>query len=162
MNIEFKNAILDNVGFIVKLAFQEMKSHLEFAYDGSFDWSTWEFEIRNIISNDVIGELYGENKIELILVNGDIVGIIWTSKQTDESLWIDTIIISPYYQGKGIGTKVIDLLPIRFVNITKIELGIQKTNDRAMKFYKKLGFIQEADSGMEYYKTYKMVKYISK
>ena len=136
-----------------------MNPHLEIAYNGSFDWSLWEFEIRSILDNKDEKEDRLGNKIFLIQVDDERAGFIWSSLQDKrKTLWIDSIVILPEFQGRGLGTKIIDLVALHYPEIDKIELGVQKTNKKALNFYKKIGFSQIEDIKIEYYNTFRMRK----
>ncbi len=58
-----------------------------------------------------------------------------------------TIIVDPDYQGQGIGkrlfTEFFNIVDADFSHIHRIELYVRNFNDKAIRFYEKLGFINE-------------------
>lgn len=135
-----------------------MNKYLEDAYNGEFDWSMWEFEIRDILIN-INTNTNGDN-LELIYFNNTLIGFFWTSIQKPNSLWLDSIIIINEFQNKGIGSKIIDLLIDNNPEIRYIDLGVQNSNKQAIKFYEKNGFNIVDDNRMELFKTIHMKKSI--
>lgn len=74
-------------------------------------------------------------KVYAYLENGEYKGII-VFKIKDKTAEILDIAVQPEYQGKGIGSRLIDYIFSQF-SINKI---IAETDDDAIDFYKKYGF----------------------
>jgi ribosomal protein S18 acetylase RimI-like enzyme len=76
-------------------------------------------------------------------INEHLVGILIVSEiKWNNSLWIENILISQEYRGKGIGEALLSKLMILASekNIRIIGLETQNTNYPAIQFYKKHGF----------------------
>ena len=81
-------------------------------------------------------------------LNGGIVGII-TAKISPERPWfvektaiLNNLYVEKEYREKGIATKLYEklCLELKREGITKIELHTMSNNEKAINFYKKLGF----------------------
>lgn len=57
-------------------------------------------------------------------------------------MYIDCFAVLPAYQGKGMGTKLLEFLIEKYVNQQKNTLGllVEKENSNAQKLYQKVGF----------------------
>jgi ribosomal protein S18 acetylase RimI-like enzyme len=87
---------------------------------------------------------------EIITLSGSPVGRIFTSSEGDGLLLIDIAILSDH-QGSGIGTQVVrDLQAKALIEDKRVLLRVDKTNHRAIVFYKKLGFVIDAESQIQY------------
>lgn len=77
----------------------------------------------------------------------------------DNILYLNTLVIARSAQGKGCGKAVMKHLETlaRTEKRTKLELSVQTTNNRAIQFYKKLGY---EDAGWVFYRTRLMRKMI--
>lgn len=71
----------------------------------------------------------------------DIIGFV-TYKIFDDFATIGLIAISPLYQGKGIGRKLINAVEMELVNrqIGELRISTQFQNEMACEFYMKLGY----------------------
>jgi dTDP-4-amino-4,6-dideoxy-D-galactose acyltransferase len=71
----------------------------------------------------------------------EIIGFV-TYKVLDDFATIGLIAISPLYQGKGVGTKLINAVEIELVNrqIGELRIPTQFQNEIACEFYIKLGY----------------------
>jgi len=93
---------------------------------------------------------FDPQKIAVIVFNAVDIGRLRVVKTSDE-IYIGGIQILPEYQGLGIGTKILE-------NITKeakienktIKLEVHKVNIRAIKFYKKLGFVVTSETEIQF------------
>ncbi len=58
-----------------------------------------------------------------------------------------TIAVHPGFQGKGLGklifTHLLEFIKINMPDILRVELFTQESNERAIAFYTKIGFVQE-------------------
>ena len=72
---------------------------------------------------------------------GHIVGFIHILTQ-DRILWVDMIAVKHQQKGKGIGRKLVQhaLLYGKATRMDDISLYVDKSNNKAIKFYKALGF----------------------
>ncbi|MHA1989542.1 MAG: GNAT family N-acetyltransferase [Candidatus Hodarchaeales archaeon] len=154
-----KKALLEDVNWIIDLAYKQMNNYLEYAYTGPFDWETWENEMRGIIFTNKV-----EDGIVQVFYSEDIldnVGFWWITPYSDH-LWIDAFVIKPQYQIRGIGSSLIgnlkEILKIYYPLNHLIELGVQKNNEIAINFYQKRGFKIKDDTYLEMFNTIRMVK----
>jgi ribosomal protein S18 acetylase RimI-like enzyme len=93
---------------------------------------------------------FDPQKIAVIVFYAVDIGRLRVVKTSDE-IYIGGIQILPEYQGLGIGTKI-------FENITKeakienktIKLEVHKVNTKAIKFYKKLGFVVTSETEKQF------------
>jgi ribosomal protein S18 acetylase RimI-like enzyme len=120
---------------------------LQFSYDL---WKLTKKEFLEKINGEWIDEFKMENYKEecsrniennyLIKYNGNNIG--WLEYELSKKyIYIGQIHILPEYQGKGIGSNIINEI-IKYGRKKKkdIFLYVIKYNDKALKFYKKLGF----------------------
>lgn len=162
----FRNAIEQDVRDITALAYSQMNKYLEKSYNGEFNWSKWESELREVIydqnhSNKLnsASKVNQFTKAHIIESDTNAIGFIWFSYYSPEIIWVDSIILNPLYQDKGYGNQIFLHLFSVFQNEFKyMDLGVQEENKRAIKFYEKLGFYKIADIAMEYYLTQHMRK----
>ena len=80
--------------------------------------------------------------------NNKIIGFIWCYPRTfyDESrLYINSLIVSGEYRNQGIGQKLIEEVfkKGRELNCDAIDVGCAAFNEKGLKFYHRLGFIDE-------------------
>ena len=168
-DVVFRNATEQDVRFIVDLAYAEMDKYLSYAYNGSFNWAKWESELRETIydqnhsttiqQSSVINKY---NKALILELNEENIGFLWFSYYSNEIIWIDSIILTKLFQGKGFGKQIMNHLISIFRNDFKyIDLGVQEDNIKAQEFYTKLGFYKIEDIAMSYYLTDRMRKDIT-
>lgn len=96
---------------------------------------------RRDIENPVPGRKF------LIALDGEkVIGVCCATKGQWENR-LDAIYILPEYQGTGVGTQLWKQIEKFFGRSKDILVGVATYNDRAINFYRKLGFI---DSGHRY------------
>ncbi len=72
-------------------------------------------------------------------------GYVWIEKQED-ILHIHGVIVRPEHRNRGMGATLFAQLSDEFRNgISSMKLGVQSSNDAAQRFYRRQGFICEAD-----------------
>ena len=158
-HISIIKAYLTDVSWIVNLAYSQMNNYLEYAYNAPFDWENWENEMRGII----FSENYNNGIVQMfkLNINNKLIGFWWITPYFDH-LWIDAFVIAPEYQNRGFGTQIIGQIKEIFQFFspknTKIELGVQNNNKKAISFYKKQNFEIKPDTQLEFFKTLRMVK----
>ena len=156
--IEIHPATLADVDLIVQMTFSAMGKHLEMAFGGGFDWGGWETDIRGVILRNKREEGIIET---FITKQKKIVGFWWITPHLDH-LWIDAIVLNENHRNGGIGSWLLknfdqifsDLYPAN----KNIQLGVQKTNQAAVRFYERLGFQEIPDEFMELHNTLHLVK----
>ena len=165
-SVIFRNAMEDDVKYIISLAYDQMNTYLEKSYNGAFNWEKWETELREVIYDQNHGNtLQNSSKVNrftkamIIEISENQIGFIWFSYYSPDIIWVDSIILNPEYQGKGYGTQIfIHLFGLFKADFQYLDLGVQEHNNGAIEFYKKLGFYQIDDIAMGYYLTNRMRK----
>ena len=143
-NIEILPISLDDYEFGYTIKEMVLKEYIEKT------WGKWD--------NEKQKGYYSKNfKLEnnyLIKYSGRKIG--WLEYFEKEFLIeINQIFIHPEYQGKGIGSFIIKDIINKGINIKKpIILQVLKSNEKAIKLYQKLGFIEYEDT-----KTHLLLKY---
>ncbi len=65
----------------------------------------------------------------------------WSNEYGGNTLFVDELYIVPAYRNRGIGTSLIKfLIKSRFNKLVGIQLEVSRANQKAKRFYKKLGF----------------------
>ena len=95
-----------------------------------------------------------ENKfIYSVLYKNKLVGLLCVLRKK-KNIIIDLIAISKKYNGKGIGSAIIDNLQLQFPKLKNIIVGTYKKNKNAVLFYRRYGFKE--------IKTYNVFHYYEK
>ena len=85
-------------------------------------------------------------------LNREIVGVI-SAFQDKDTIHISHLYIHPDFQNKGLGSKMIDSVLVRFPSVKKLSLRVFEKNTHARKFYQNKGFrevsIRDANFGTE-------------
>lgn len=55
-------------------------------------------------------------------------------------LWIEELSVDPQYRGKGIGSKVLNTIILKFPEVRRFRLEVAPDNDDAKKLYHRLGY----------------------
>ena len=100
------------------------------------------------LKNDLINDLKSTEEIILVIeINNIIIGYVkfkYNTKAT-KFIWIDEIVIDNDYKKKGYGKTLITEVT-KFAkenNCKRIELNCWSFNEDALKFYEKIGFVQQ-------------------
>ena len=84
-----------------------------------------------------IGQVY------CVKYHGEVAGFYWLEERGRE-IHLHGIILKEVYQGKGIGTRLFEQLEKKYQKEKQlIELGVHRSNEGAIRFYEKLGYIIE-------------------
>jgi ribosomal protein S18 acetylase RimI-like enzyme len=79
-------------------------------------------------------------KIDCIYDGNECAGFYWTEKR-DRILHLHALILKDEFQGRGIGSQVLDrLLEDCVGEIDSIELGVHHSNQKAKELYERFGF----------------------
>lgn len=79
-------------------------------------------------------------RIDCVYDDDECAGFYWTEKR-DRTLHLHALILKDEFQGKGIGSQVLDkLLEDCVGEIDSIELGVHHSNRKAKELYEKFGF----------------------
>lgn len=65
----------------------------------------------------------------------------------EDGYYIHTLSVSPQYQGRGIGAAIIETLAKKY---GKLYAHVNSNRKRAVKFYKRMGFIEKSKGTLEY------------
>lgn len=69
-----------------------------------------------------------------------ILGLVTARKQGDHTVVIDRLYVSPQYQRKGIGSKLLEESIVAFPGIRSLLLEVEEQNKKGLSFYQKHGF----------------------
>ena len=92
-------------------------------------------------------ESYDHTETQVVIVDGLAVGLLRVS-ESESALFIDQVEIVPDYQGRGIGTALINDLLARG---RPVELRLMKVNADAGRLYERLGFRVISDNEKHYH-----------
>ena len=109
------------------------------AYDGLIPQETIDRSLLAIEKHGLVEQL--GVPILLAFVNDDIVGMVSASPTFfGKNAVIDMCYVHPSYQGRGIGTILLNEMYQRFERVTVFELQVIGTNASAIGFYKSNGY----------------------
>jgi ribosomal protein S18 acetylase RimI-like enzyme len=81
-----------------------------------------------------VGQVYG------IYQDGQLAGFYWIEERED-TLHLHGLILKSEFQGQGIGSQVLAMLAASYRSRVKaIELGVHRSNERAIALYERTGF----------------------
>ncbi len=132
MEIKFRNCGYDDWKFILRLKELSMKWYTEkiYGWDIYFQKERTKLEIDKFIDT-----------MKIIVIDNKDIGVTNFFEDNNEYI-VGLVLIHPDYQGKGIGTKIInDYIDIAKKENKTIRLSTYKYNP-AKKLYERLGFIQ--------------------
>jgi len=87
---------------------------------------------------------------KMIAILDEIVGTVWLEKTTVErEARLGILIWNSLYQSKGIGRAVIEKVIVEVKNIDTIVLNVRRSNERAIRCYKSVGFMVEHEGKKE-------------
>jgi GNAT superfamily N-acetyltransferase len=132
-----RRARQDDFHFINEISYSEMNEIVNTAWRNKFNWESWY--------NDVEEAAKGAfHKVFIIMVQDISVGYLWLNVEISGNLWITAIVLQTEWQQRNIGERIMLYLidECRKNQLKSIELGVQNNNERALKFYRKLGFKQ--------------------
>ena len=113
-------------------------------------FGSWESKVQRLNFN----AKWPAQQFSKIIIDGQIVGGIWIDEH-DEFRLIREIQIHPTYQGKGIGTRVMQDVIDRSQQMgRKLMLKVLHEN-HALGLYKRLGFVIIDDTGVQYVMEYR-------
>lgn len=79
-------------------------------------------------------------EVRVIEEEGTNVGYLWI-EQRGRTLHVHALILHPHARGRGIGTRVLQMLRSEFSRrVDEIELGVRDANVAAIRFYERAGF----------------------
>ena len=92
-------------------------------------------------------ESYDHTEAQVVLVDGHAIGYLGVSER-ESATFIDQIEIVPEYQGRGIGTALINNVLARG---RPVELDVLKVNVDARRLYERLGFRASGETETHYH-----------
>jgi len=135
----------EDLDYIREISYKEMNMVVMEAWGGKFNWNSWFRDVNEAIHSSI-------HKVFIIVSKKDPIGYIWVNEEP-KILWITAIMLESQWQKHGIGHLIMNYLISECKEAEKkaIELGVQRNNIKALKFYKKLGF--ETYDYLEYANT---------
>jgi ribosomal-protein-alanine acetyltransferase len=90
---------------------------------------------------DLIGALTMPNVVRLKAMNGEMmVGFVAGDVRSSENMaWIATICVDPEYQGRGIGSALLQACEER-LHIARVRLCVRISNENAIRLYERFGY----------------------
>lgn len=82
--------------------------------------------------------------VYLIEVGGAVVGNISYEKKGPNRVYISGLVISPKFQGKGIGRQALAQILEELKSVKRVDINVHPANERALKLYRSFGFIEES------------------
>lgn len=111
----------------------------------------------NKIRRTVNESIKNPQKVKIILIQYDevIIGysilvLYWSNEFGGNILNIDELYIDKEFRGKGIATDFIRNIQIMFSDIVALQLETTPSNDRVMKYYHRIGFVNTNNTHMIY------------
>lgn len=98
---------------------------------------------------------FNPERIRIIVYENQAIGYI-SIFETEETFFIENILIETAFQSKGIGTEVL-LDSIKTANNKNIELQVLKINESAKRLYEKLNFEVFEQTDLHYRMRYKKI-----
>ncbi len=92
-------------------------------------------------------ESYDHTETQVVVVDGQAIGLLGVSER-EGATFIDQIEIVPDYQGRGIGTALINEVLARG---RPVELAVLKVNVDARRLYERLGFRVTCETDSHYH-----------
>lgn len=128
---------------------KEYKLNTIFEYADNLDIKEAE-RINNYVNKTIPKQI---SDYKMIILNNNIVGIFLITKN-ESGLLLDEIFIEEQYRNKGIGTSIIKEVISK--SNENIYLWVYKDNIKAIKLYKKLGFLMKEETDSRYYMEYRV------
>jgi len=127
--IHLRLATPDDSEFLYNLKKQTLKEYIT---------QIWGWNEKD--QRDYYKKIFEPDKYHIIQQNGEDIGCLSIEEQHNK-IMLNIIEITPEYQNKGIGSKLIrDLIKKGSQENKTIELQVFKVNQRAFKLYRTLGF----------------------
>lgn len=148
MELGYRLVTKNDAKYIIYLVKDNLKEVIKKSFKDKFDFGLFMKRVMREGTGYII--TFGEQRC----------GFIWfTIKQ--ETLHVNTIVIDKPYQGMGIGMRVFKDMEnlAKRMNLKYIHLGVQGINEKAKKFYEKIGF--EYTGYVDEFDTYYMRKKLS-
>ena len=134
MDVSLTPATDSDREFLFELHRATMQEHIVRTWGWDEDWQRADFDRR-----------FRAGTTQLIMVNGERAGAVELGGD-DRELVVANIQVAPAQQGRGIGTRVLELLIARAAEQGR-DVGLQVliTNTGARRLYERLGFVVTAN-----------------
>jgi ribosomal protein S18 acetylase RimI-like enzyme len=136
MKVKLRAATPADAEFLYDLLRTTMRDYVEQTWSWDEDWQRTYFDMH-----------YDPAQNQVVALNGQDIGVI-AAERREGGIHLSSIYILPEYQGRGIGTQLInDLLAEAFRQGLPVSLRVLKINP-ARRLYERLGFVvvDEADT----------------
>ena len=145
--IELRPANSEDFNFLYMLKKNTLKEYISKTWGWDEKWQK-EYFSKN----------FKPKLIKIITLSGRDIGCISIFEEKDY-YFLSIIEILPKYQNQGIGSKLIkDLLIKAEKKYKSVYLQVLKTNERAQKLYKRLGFLIEEETKTHLKMIYRYIK----
>jgi ribosomal protein S18 acetylase RimI-like enzyme len=129
MKVKLRPATPGDAEFLYQLLRATMRDYVEQTWSWDEDWQRAYFDMH-----------FDPAQNQVIVLNGRDIGVISAERREDD-IHLSSIYILPAYQGRGIGTQLInDLLAEAFRQGLPVSLRVLKVNP-ARRLYERLGFV---------------------
>ena len=89
-------------------------------------------------------EEFASGPVYLIEKDGEVAGNASYQKKGEDHVYLSGLVVSPRFQGQGIGKEVLIRFLDEFKNVKRVDLVTHPDNARALKLYESLGFVVES------------------
>jgi ribosomal protein S18 acetylase RimI-like enzyme len=128
MMIDLRPARPDDFTFALTLYLETIEPYAS-------EWSSWVHEEQEALFSD----LWRPGDTRVIVLGGNDVG--WVEvRQTEDEIFLKQLYVAPTYQGRGIGTHVVQRLLGDWTGIARSVALFVLKNNPAFRFYERLGF----------------------
>lgn len=113
------------------------------AYEGLIPPSIQDRFLKEAYSTEMLKKRLRETNLFIAVTGEEKVGFINFSPVMNNGFTeLGAIYILPTYQGKGIGTLLLNYGLKTLENVRKVFLHVERNNKRAIRFYQKRGFVK--------------------
>jgi GNAT superfamily N-acetyltransferase len=131
MKIELRPATSIDIPFIYDVTEAAMRDHVERTF------GPWIPDIQQ----EIINRSFDPTTHQIIVVDGNPAGVL-ASQTFDAHIQLEKLYLSPDFQGRGIGTRLVQSLIKSATELSKpIRLRVLGGNTAAQCFYARLGFV---------------------
>ena len=136
---QLRPAISDDFNFLYNLHKAAIRPSVE---------ATWGWD--EVWQQDYFAQKFEANKRQVIVVDGQDVGVVMIEER-EGAVYIGLIEVLPAFQGRGIGTAVIqNILQQAHAQNRPVMLHVLKTNEAGKRLYERLGFVVTAVEELKY------------
>ena len=131
MQIELRPATIIDMPFIYDVTEASMRAYVEQTF------GPWVPEFQR----EIIDGSFDPTTHHIIVVGGKAAGVL-ASQTFDTHIQLEKLYLSPDFQGRGIGTRLVQGLVASATELSKpIRLRVLTANTAAQRFYARLGFV---------------------